>query len=173
MTGGNTIFIFVLLIAMVALMWWQSRKSKQQQQKVQDFRSSLQPGELVQTIGGIIGEVVSVDTKYEEIVIDSEGSKLRFTFRAISKKYERPAFIDDDEVDEDGNPIVSDDADSANDAEDVDNTASESTKVDDQAQEPFDSDHNTNEAEQNSDDEHAGDASEDDATTQEDSPKDK
>lgn len=175
MTGGNTIFIFVLFVAMIALMWWQSRKSKQQQQKVQDFRSSLKPGELVQTIGGIIGEVVSVDTKYEEIVIDSEGSKLRFTFRAISKKYERPAFIDDDEVDEDGNPIVDADEEPANDAEDVNNTTDRTSASDDQAQKPFDSLDETEETEQHSDDgvENAGGTPKDDAATQEDSPKDK
>ncbi len=52
---------------------------------MKDFRSSLEPGTEVITIGGIIGKVVSVDEEYEEIVIDSEGSLLRFTFRAINK----------------------------------------------------------------------------------------
>ena len=48
----------------------------------------------------VIGKVVSVDEEYEEIVIDSEGSPLRFTFRAINKEYTRPAFIHDDEVED-------------------------------------------------------------------------
>lgn len=38
---------------------------------MKDFRSSLEPGTEVITIGGIIGKVVSVDEEYEEIVIDS------------------------------------------------------------------------------------------------------
>lgn len=180
MTNSNTIFIFVLLIAMVALMWWQSRKSKQQQQKVQDFRTSLQPGELVQTIGGIIGEVVSVDTKFEEIVIDSEGSKLRFTFRAISKKYERPAFIDDDEVDEDGNPIVNEDEDSTSEAENADDAAAQASQSDDQAQKPFDSDSGAedagsddNEQKPAEDEKNAEDTSEDGAEAKEDNGKDR
>lgn len=135
--NGNLIFI-VILVLMVALMWWQSRKSKQQQQQVKDFRQSLQPGELVQTIGGIIGKVVSVDTKYEEIVIDSEGSLMRFMFKAISRKYERPAYIDDEDVDEDGNPIKKDAEDSQ-----------ESSEADDQAQKPFD---NTDDAAQSTED---------------------
>ena len=50
------------------------------------------------TIGGIIGKVVSVDTEYEEIVVDSEGSQLRFGFNAISREYVRPAYVHDDEV---------------------------------------------------------------------------
>ena len=41
-----------------------------------------------------------MDEDYEEIVIDSEGSLLRFTFRAINKEYTRPAFIHDDEVED-------------------------------------------------------------------------
>lgn len=109
MPGGNSFIFIVLIVFMVAMMVWSSRKSKQQQAKVKDFRSSLQPGQLVKTIGGVIGTVVSVDTKYEEIVIDSEGSKLCFAFPAISSSYERPAFIDDDEVDEGGNPIAQED----------------------------------------------------------------
>ncbi|MDF7663825.1 preprotein translocase subunit YajC [Bifidobacterium sp. ESL0763] len=132
------IFI-VFLVLMVALMFWQSRKSKQQQKKVKDFRQSLQPGDLVQTIGGIIGKVVSVDTKYEEIVIDSDGSPMRFTFPAISKKYERPAFIDDDDVDEDGNPVDKDDED-ATQATDADETAQKPFDTADEAQQDVDND---------------------------------
>ena len=45
---------------------------------------------------------------YEEIVIDSEGSLLRFGFNAISREYTRPAFVHDDEVDENGNPLPQD-----------------------------------------------------------------
>ena len=58
---------------MFGMMFWQSKKAKQQQAERQNFRSSLQPGTEVITIGGIIGKVVSVDTEYEEIVVDSEG----------------------------------------------------------------------------------------------------
>ena len=77
--------MIVSIVLIGIMMWWQSRKAKQQQQKMKDFRSSLEPGTEVITIGGIIGKVVSVDEEYEEIVIDSEGSLLRFTFRAINK----------------------------------------------------------------------------------------
>ena len=101
----NTLFIIVIVVMLAGMMFWQSHKAKQQQKKVKDFRESLQPGTEVITIGGIIGKVVSVDSKYEEIVIDSDGSLMRFTFRAISKEYVRPAYVDDSEVDEKGNPL--------------------------------------------------------------------
>lgn len=108
----NIVFMIVILVALIAMMWWQSRKAKQQQQDRKDFRENLQPGTEIITIGGIIGKVVSVDAEYEEIVIDSEGSQLRFGFNAISREYTRPAFVHDDEVDENGNPLpqVTDDA---------------------------------------------------------------
>lgn len=101
--------MIVFLVFMIALMWWQSKKVKQQQREKQDFRANLQPGTEIITIGGVIGKVVSVDTQYEEIVIDSEGSLLRFGFNAISREYVRPAYVSDDDVDENGNPLPSED----------------------------------------------------------------
>ena len=102
-------FLVGLIGVMFGMMFWQSKKAKQQQAERQDFRSNLQPGTEVITIGGIIGKVVSVDTEYEEIVVDSEGSQLRFGFNAISREYVRPAYVHDDEVDENGNPLSKED----------------------------------------------------------------
>ena len=105
------IFLIVIVVAMFGMMFWQSKKAKQQQAERQDFRANLQPGTEVITIGGVIGKVVSVDTEYEEIVIDSEGSQIRFGFNAISREYVRPAYVHDDEVDENGNPLSTDSTD--------------------------------------------------------------
>ena len=105
----DILFLVVLIVVMFGMMFWQSKKAKQQQAERQDFRSNLQPGTEVITIGGIIGKVVSVDTEYEEIVVDSEGSQLRFGFNAISREYVRPAYVHDDEVNENGNPLSKED----------------------------------------------------------------
>ena len=105
----DILFLVVLIVVMFGMMFWQSKKAKQQQAERQNFRSSLQHGTEVITIGGIIGKVVSVDTEYEEIVVDSEGSQLRFGFNAISREYVRPAYVHDDEVDENGNPLSKED----------------------------------------------------------------
>ncbi len=102
----NYVFLIVIIVVMFGMMFWQSKKAKQQQAERQDFRANLQPGTEVITIGGVIGKVVSVDTEYEEIVIDSEGSQIRFGFNAISREYVRPAYVHDDEVDENGNPLT-------------------------------------------------------------------
>ena len=91
------IMLIVIVVVFGGMMWWQSKKAKQQQQEKQDFRRNLQPGTEVITIGQVIGKVVEVDEQYEEIVIDSEGSKLRFGFNAIAREYIRPAYVSDDE----------------------------------------------------------------------------
>jgi len=101
----SSLFLIVIVVVMIGMMFWQSKKAKQQQAERKDFRANLQPGTEIITIGGVIGKVVSVDTEYEEIVIDSEGSKIRFGFNAISREYVRPAYVHDDEVDENGNPL--------------------------------------------------------------------
>ena len=71
-------------------------------------RTSLAPGTEVITIGGLIGKVVEVDEQYEEIVLDSEGSLLRFSLQSVSRAYVRPAYVSDDDVDENGNPLPKD-----------------------------------------------------------------
>lgn len=105
------IFLIVIIVVMFGMMFWQSKKAKAAAGRAQDFRANLQPGTEVITIGGVIGKVVSVDTEYEEIVIDSEGSQIRFGFNAISREYVRPAYVHDDEVDENGNPLSTDSTD--------------------------------------------------------------
>ena len=97
------IMLIVIVVVFGGMMWWQSKKAKQQQQEKQDFRRNLQPGTEVITIGQVIGKVVEVDEQYEEIVIDSEG------FNAIAREYIRPAYVSDDDVDENGNPLPDED----------------------------------------------------------------
>ncbi|KFI76827.1 preprotein translocase subunit YajC [Bifidobacterium mongoliense] len=133
----ESIFLIVIVIAFGVMMWWQSRKAKQQRSEMQDFRANLAPGTMVATIGGVIGKVVSVDTKYEEIVIDSEGSLLRFKFAAVNKTYERPAFIDDDDVDENGNPVDTQDDGVADVDAPAKLSASDTSTADEAAQQPY------------------------------------
>lgn len=109
-SSSSYIMLVVMIVVFGGMMWWQSKKSKQAQQEKQDFRRNLQPGTEVITIGQVIGKVVEVDEQYEEIVIDSEGSRLRFGFNAIAREYVRPAYVSDDEVDENGNPLTDEDA---------------------------------------------------------------
>ena len=93
------------LILMIALMWWTSRKQRSQQNKIQDFRKALKPGDEVATVSGLLGTVHSVDLDHDEIVIDSEGSLSKWRIQAITEPPVRPAYISDDKVDEEGNPL--------------------------------------------------------------------
>ena len=92
--------LIILVVAMVCMMMFQTRNAKKRQAEMRSFHESLEPGTEIITIGGIIGKIVSVDTQYEEIVIDSEGSWMRVSFRAVNRLYVRPAFISDEEAEE-------------------------------------------------------------------------
>ena len=105
----------VLVIAMVGIMWFQSRNMKKRQTELRSFHDSLKPGVEVITIGGIIGKVVSVDADHEEIVLDSEGSLLRVSFRAVNRVYVRVDFNSYDK--EDSAEGANNNADSAEDNE--------------------------------------------------------
>lgn len=107
--------LIVLVIAMVGIMWFQSRNMKKRQTELRSFHDSLKPGVEVITIGGIIGEVVSVDADHEEIVLDSEGSLLRVSFRAVNRVYVRVDFNSYDK--EDSAEGANNNADSAEDNE--------------------------------------------------------
>ena len=131
------LFLIILLVFMIGMMFFQTRKAKQQQEERKNFWSNLAPGTEIVTIGGLIGKVVEVDEQYEEIVIDSEGTLLRFTFRAINREYVRPAYVSDADVDETGNPIDHN-ADQQGEPEQIETTVEETvTETDDDDQAPM------------------------------------
>ena len=131
------LFLIILLVFMIGMMFFQTRKAKQQQEERKNFWSNLAPGTEIVTIGGLIGKVVEVDEQYEEIVIDSEGTLLRFTFRAINREYVRPAYVSDADVAENGNPIDHN-ADQQGEPEQIETTVEETvTETDDDDQAPM------------------------------------
>ncbi|MSD91283.1 preprotein translocase subunit YajC [Bifidobacterium asteroides] len=167
---GSMIFMIVIIALMIAMMWGSSRKSKQQQAAVQDFRQSLQPGDEVATTTGLLGKVVSVDLEKEQVVIDSEGSQSRWRIQAITKPPIVPAYVHDDEVDENGNPLPeqvegqSEDADApaevtaAEDDDNADDNADgEETTADDTATQNFAASEPKDEAESKSEPEDESD----------------
>ena len=134
---GSMLFMIVIIALMIAMMWGSSRKNKQQQAAVQDFRQSLQPGDEVATTTGLLGKVVSVDLEKEQVVIDSEGSQSRWRIQAITKPPIVPAYVHDDEVDENGNPLPeqvegqSEDADVPVEVTDADDNAADNADGED------------------------------------------
>ena len=75
-TGGNFMVTIVMLIAMVAIFYFlMYRPQKKQDQQQQQMRNSLQEGDEITTIGGIIGKIVSI--KDETVVIETTKDKTK------------------------------------------------------------------------------------------------
>ena len=84
--GGTTwITMGLLLVVMVAMFFFTSRSNKKQEKQAQDMRDSLQVGDEITTIGGIIGKVVSI--KEETLVLETshDRTRIRILKSAVSR----------------------------------------------------------------------------------------
>ena len=85
--GGGTTWITMglLLVVMVAMFFFTSRSNKKQEKQAQDMRDSLQVGDEITTIGGIIGKVVSI--KEETLVLETshDRTRIRILKTAVSR----------------------------------------------------------------------------------------
>ena len=82
-TGTTGLFggmgMWLIMIVMLVGMWWfTSRSQKKRDKEAQDMRDSLQVGDEVTTIGGIIGKVVSI--KEETFVLETTKEKTHIRF---------------------------------------------------------------------------------------------
>ena len=86
-TGGDLLggmaMPIIMILMLVAMWWFTSRSQKKRDQEAQNMRDSLQVGDEVTTIGGIIGKVVSI--KEETFVLETtkDRTKIRFLKGAI------------------------------------------------------------------------------------------
>jgi preprotein translocase subunit YajC len=76
--GDYTMLIFVA-VAFLGLMMWQSRTRKKQEAKRRELLDSLQKGNKITTIGGIIGTVIEVRDN-EVTVKTDESNNVRMKF---------------------------------------------------------------------------------------------
>ena len=129
---GSMLFMIVIIALMIVMMWFSSRRNRQQQTAVQDFRASLKPGDEVATSTGLLGKIVSVDQEKEQVVLDSEGSLSRWRIQAITKPPIVPAYVHDDEVDENGNPLP-ENADAPAEVTDAEDTAADDAATENSA----------------------------------------
>ena len=77
-------FLPIIMIGILVVFFiMTSRSQKKQEKKVNDMRNSLQVGDEITTIGGVIGKIVSI--KDETIVIETsrDGTKIRFLRSAV------------------------------------------------------------------------------------------
>ena len=82
--GGDLGFTLGLLAIMLIVMYFVAiRPSKKQDQEIQRMRNSLQIGDEITTIGGIIGRVVSIKDDTCVIETSRNGTKIRILKSAV------------------------------------------------------------------------------------------
>ncbi len=77
--GGNMSLILMLVVMGAALYFLMIRPQKKKEKQAQDLRNSIQVGDEVTTIGGIVGRVVSL--KEDTFVIETAGDRSRMRFK--------------------------------------------------------------------------------------------
>ena len=80
--GGNTSMIF-MLVGMFALMYFlMIRPQKKRQKEEQEMRNTVELGDDITTIGGIVGKVVAV--KEDSLIIETGADRNRLTIKRWS-----------------------------------------------------------------------------------------
>ena len=84
-TGSTLLTVGMLLVMFVVFYFFGIRPQKKQEKETAAMRNSLQVGDEITTIGGIIGKIVSI--KDETCVIETTrgGTKIRILKSAVSK----------------------------------------------------------------------------------------
>ncbi len=82
--GSQGITTIIMLVVMVAVFYFfMYRPQKKQEKATNDMRNSLQVGDEITTIGGIIGKVVSIKEETAMIETGRDGTKIRILKSAI------------------------------------------------------------------------------------------
>ena len=82
--GGSGILSIVMLVAVVVFFYFfLIRPQKKQEKEAANMRNSLEIGDEVVTIGGIIGQIVSIKGETVTIATGKDRNKIRFLKSAI------------------------------------------------------------------------------------------
>ena len=74
----------ILMIALIiGMMFFMRRSQKKQEKEVADMRNSLQVGDEITTIGGVIGKIVSIKDETVTIETSHDRTKIRFLRSAV------------------------------------------------------------------------------------------
>ncbi len=77
-------FILIILMNLIGFMIWDSMQRKKIAKKTKDMITSLKEGDKVVTIGGLVGEIASVQEDTVEIKVD-KGIRLQYKKKAIAQ----------------------------------------------------------------------------------------
>ena len=80
---GQWSSLIIIAVMFVALYFFMIRPQKKQEKQFNDMRSSLQVGDEITTIGGIIGKIVSIKDETVTIETGRDGSKIRILRSAV------------------------------------------------------------------------------------------
>jgi preprotein translocase subunit YajC len=78
--------ILMLVLVMVVFYFFMIRPQQKKQKELKKFRENMKAGDKVVTIGGIHGTILEVTSS--TVLINSEGTKIRFEKSAISQNAE-------------------------------------------------------------------------------------
>ena len=82
--GGNSWMTILMLAAVVVFFYFfMIRPQKKQEKEANNMRNSLEIGDEVVTIGGIIGQIVSIKGDTVTIATSKDRNKIRFLKTAI------------------------------------------------------------------------------------------
>ena len=76
---GNYSFLLMMAVMIGALYFLMIRPQKKKEKQATDLRNSIEVGDEVTTIGGIVGRVVSV--KEDTFVLETAGERSRMRFK--------------------------------------------------------------------------------------------
>lgn len=82
--GGNIWVTVIMIVGMIAVFYFLLfRPQKKQQKQEAEMRNNLEVGDEITTIGGIIGEIVSIKEETVTIETGKDRSKIRILRGAI------------------------------------------------------------------------------------------
>lgn len=82
--GGMTTMIIYLVLIVAFFYFFMIRPQKKQEKQTNDMRNSLEVGDEVTTIGGIIGRVTHIKEDVVTIETGADRNKIRFKKTAIA-----------------------------------------------------------------------------------------
>lgn len=92
--GGGILSIVMLVLVVVFFYFFLIRPQKKQEKEAANMRNSLEIGDEVVTIGGIIGQIVSIKGETVTIATGKDRNKIRFlrsAIREVTVKINAPA----------------------------------------------------------------------------------
>ena len=79
-SGGSSYSMLIAMVAVFAIMYFMMiRPQKKRQKEEQEMRSSVEIGDEIITIGGIVGKVVTI--REEDIVIETGADRTKIKFQ--------------------------------------------------------------------------------------------